>query len=74
LSHLSTPTSFSSPLAHVESMEGAAFFYVCMNEHIPCLSLRAVSNRVGERDKNKWNIPLALAELRKMLASILRKL
>jgi futalosine hydrolase len=31
--------------ASVESMEGAAFFYVCRQFNLPCLQLRAVSNR-----------------------------
>jgi futalosine hydrolase len=50
-------------------MEGASFFYVCMNEHIPCFALRAISNIVGERDKNKWNIPFALNNLSQTLKS-----
>ena len=60
--------------AQVETMEGAAFFYVCMSEGVPCVALRAVSNMAGERDKSKWNIPLALHELRKALASFLNAL
>lgn len=47
----------------IESMEGAAFFYVCMMEKIPCIQLRAISNYVERRNKNKWNIPLALNNL-----------
>lgn len=47
----------------IETMEGAAFFYVCILEKIPCVQLRAVSNIVGVRDKRKWNIPLALKNL-----------
>jgi len=57
--------------AQVETMEGAAFFYVCMNEGIPCIALRAVSNMAGERDKKKWDIPLALTALRKAIFSFL---
>src|SRR5882724_2148282 len=34
----------------VESMEGAAFHYVCLQEKIPFLQIRAVSNYIGERD------------------------
>ena len=34
-------------------MEGAALHYACIMEHIPFIQLRAVSNFVGERDKNK---------------------
>jgi futalosine hydrolase len=62
------------PLADIETMEGAAFFYVCMHERIPCIALRAISNRAGERDKSKWNIPLALLELKKALTSFLHAL
>jgi len=47
----------------IESMEGAAFFYVCMMEKIPCVQLRAISNYVERRNKNNWNIPLALKNL-----------
>ena len=47
----------------IETMEGAAFFYVCMMEKLPCVQLRAVSNIAGIRDKKKWNIPLALKNL-----------
>jgi futalosine hydrolase len=57
----------------IETMEGAAFFYVCLQENIPFLALRAISNRVGPRDKSKWDVPLALQRLggalRDMLAS-----
>jgi futalosine hydrolase len=34
----------------VESMEGAAFHYVCLSEKIPFLQIRAISNPGGERD------------------------
>lgn len=40
----------------IESMEGAAFFYVCGMKKVNCLQLRAVSNLVGERDKSKWDL------------------
>lgn len=50
-------------LPQIESMEGAAFFYVCLLEKVPFLEFRAVSNQVGERDRKFWNIPLALAAL-----------
>jgi futalosine hydrolase len=48
----------------IESMEGAAFFYVCILEKVPFAEIRSVSNEVGERDRTKWNIPLALDSLR----------
>lgn len=53
---------------HIESMEGAAVYYVCLLEHTPFFELRTVSNEVGERDREKWNIPLALESLKKNLS------
>lgn len=47
----------------VESMEGAAFHYVCLTENIPFLQLRSISNYVEVRDKSKWKIQLAIKEL-----------
>jgi futalosine hydrolase len=55
----------------IETMESAAFFYVCLQEKIPFLALRAISNRVEPRDKSKWNIPLALQNLGNVLKNIL---
>lgn len=52
---------------HVESMEGAAFMYACRQAKVPGLQLRAVSNVVGERDKKKWNIPLAVENLNRAI-------
>jgi len=47
----------------VESMEGAALHYVCINEGIPFIQLRAVSNLVGERDKQRWKMQKAIENL-----------
>lgn len=47
--------------AALESMEGAAFHYVCLQQHIPFLQIRGISNEVGERDKSKWKIKEAIA-------------
>lgn len=55
----------------IETMEGAAFFYVCSMEKIPFLALRAVSNMVEPRDRGKWNIPLALQNLGERLRQVL---
>jgi len=48
----------------IESMEGAAFYYVCIQEKVPAIEIRAVSNEVGERDRTKWDIPAALDALK----------
>jgi futalosine hydrolase len=60
--------------AHVESMEGAAVFYVCSWLGIPCCQIRAISNYVEPRDSAKWNIPLALENLKITVLEVLKKL
>ena len=47
----------------IESMEGAAFHYACLQEQVPFLQLRSISNYVEVRDKSKWKIPLAVNAL-----------
>ena len=47
----------------IETMEGATFFYICAMEKFPFMAIRAVSNRVEPRDRNKWDISLALCNL-----------
>jgi futalosine hydrolase len=48
---------------YTESMEGAAFLYACRMENIPCLQVRSISNYVEKRNRDAWNIPLALQKL-----------
>ncbi len=47
----------------IESMEGAAFHYVCLMEQVPFIQIRSISNRVGERDKSKWKMKEAIEHL-----------
>jgi len=54
----------------IESMEGAAFYFACNQMQIPCVQIRAISNKVETRDKSKWNIDLALANLEAVLNDI----
>jgi futalosine hydrolase len=58
----------------IESMEGAAFFYCCMMEKVPCMQIRAISNRVEKRNKEAWDIPFALQNLHSSLQEILMEL
>lgn len=58
----------------VESMEGAAFMFTCEQENIPYVQLRAISNYVEKRDRDKWNIPLAIENLNKKVLEILNSL
>lgn len=46
-----------------ESMEGAAVFYACKMNNIPCLQVRAISNYVEPRNKESWQIKLAISNL-----------
>jgi len=47
----------------LESMEGAAFFYACRELKVPCLQIRAVSNYVEKRNRDNWQIGLAVKNL-----------
>jgi futalosine hydrolase len=58
----------------LESMEGAAFHYVCLQENIAFMQLRSISNTVGVRNKKQWNLPLAIEELNKVLIRLLEAL
>jgi futalosine hydrolase len=49
--------------ADIETMEGAALHYVCLQEKISFLQIRAISNHIGERDKTKWKIKEAIRNL-----------
>ena len=51
------------PEMKIESMEGAAAFYVCTAENLRCAQVRAISNYVERRDKSTWKIDLALKKL-----------
>lgn len=55
----------------IETMEGAAFFYICSRENIPFMAFRSISNRVEPRNREKWNIRLALNNLEDKLKEIL---
>ena len=55
----------------VESMEGAAFYYVALMEKIPFFELRTVSNVVGESDSSRWETQKALDRLEKSCEEIL---
>ena len=47
----------------VESMEGAAFLSACLFENIPCAQIRTISNKVEKRNKDNWDIPIAINNL-----------
>jgi futalosine hydrolase len=55
----------------IETMEGATFFYICARENIPFLALRSISNMVGPRNKDNWDIRLALDNLSEKLREVI---
>jgi futalosine hydrolase len=58
----------------VESMEGAAFFYACRKAGVPCLQIRAVSNYVEKRNRDGWQIGLAIKNLNTFADALLKRL
>lgn len=58
----------------IESMEGAAFFRVCQHFGLKALQVRAISNRVEPRNRDAWNIPLAMNNLTSAVLHILEDL
>jgi futalosine hydrolase len=60
--------------ADLESMEGAGIFYVCGWEQMPVLALRAVSNWVEPRNRDAWEIGLAVTNLNDALCQWLEEL
>jgi futalosine hydrolase len=55
----------------VESMEGAAFHYVCLREALPFAQIRAISNYVEPRDRSKWKMKEAVTALNDWLITLL---
>jgi len=58
----------------LESMEGAAFFYACRELKVPCLQIRAVSNYVEKRNRDNWQIGLAVKNLNNFVMELMKML
>jgi futalosine hydrolase len=58
----------------IETMEGAALHYICLQENIPFLQIRTVSNLVGERDKTKWKLKESIENLNNELLKLINHL
>ena len=56
----------------VESMEGAAFFAACSGMKGNYIQIRAISNYVEKRDKEKWQMPLSIQNLNDFLMTFIR--
>ncbi len=51
------------PTAEIETMEGAAFNYICLLEKKKFMQIRSISNLVEPRNKKNWDISLAISQL-----------
>jgi futalosine hydrolase len=56
---------------YTESMEGAAFLFACKEAGVPCAQIRGISNYVERRNREAWNIPLAVKKLNEKAIEIL---
>lgn len=62
------------PAAATESMEGAAFAYACQMTQTNYLQIRSISNYVEPRNKDNWNIPLAINQLNEVAIELIKTL
>lgn len=62
------------PQAQMESMEGAAVFFSCLSCEIPFAAIRSISNYVEPRNREAWEIALAIDNLNKVLIDMLESL
>ena len=58
----------------IESMEGAVIFKVCDDFNTPCIQIRSISNKVERRNKESWDIEMAIRNLNINVENILNKL
>jgi futalosine hydrolase len=59
---------------NLETMEGAALHYVCLQQNIAFVQLRAISNYITVRDKSKWQIPLAITNLNEAIIEYIKSI
>ncbi|MDD4644697.1 MAG: futalosine hydrolase [Bacteroidales bacterium] len=57
----------------IETMEGAAVFYVCQMENIPVIQIRSISNSTGVRDRHNWKTEEAIEAFTQVLKDMVCK-
>jgi len=62
------------PDVGVESMEGAAFFFACLQSGVSFVEIRSISNRVEKRNREAWDLPLAIDKLNDVVIEMLGSL
>ncbi len=55
----------------IETMEGAAVFYVCLLADIPVIQIRGISNYTGTRDRYNWKMEEAIEAMTPILLNYL---
>jgi futalosine hydrolase len=61
-----------NPEAQIESMEGAAVMYIGLQEQIPVVQLRSISNPVEPRNREGWDIEGSIAVLNDFLYQLFK--
>jgi len=56
----------------MEAMEGAAALHVAGLYDVPIIEIRAASNFVGERNRDKWDFPLACERVRQICELVIK--
>ena len=56
----------------VESMEGAAALFVCLQLNIPIIQIRSISNVVEPRNRDSWKMDLAIHKLNDWLMNFVK--
>lgn len=62
------------PDTDIETMESATIAFACLKYNIPFYCLRSISNKVEVRNKDSWNIKLALKNLSASMPSLIKKI
>lgn len=60
------------PDIQIETMESAAFFHACLMADVPFAAIRSISNYVEPRNRDAWEIGLAIKRLNDVLVEMLR--
>lgn len=60
--------------ADIETMEGAAFMYVCLNENIECVQIRAISNKMIENELFKLDIENSVPKLNSFIVDFINSI
>ena len=55
----------------IESMEGAAFFYACLQKKQAFLEIRSISNYVEARNRENWELEKAIDQLNEVLVMMM---